>query len=372
MSIVRATKAALLASVFSIPFGFSAHAADLIMMSPEPVQDQYVDLVLPAVSDINGKLELDFGAITDPDNATFRAAGSLSVPIGERFGVQGDVSIGNIDDTWSFGGALHAFTRDPSSYLLGVTAGVVFADGSRLAAVGPEAELYLDRISLEGWAGWAAIDYDDILMPDESGFFAIGDIAYYPTDDWRISLGGASILGRELLKLATEYQFSGLGFPLSGVGEVRAYDTGSLQLPRRHQGLPPAIRTRASSTATARTTRRTARWTCSAQRGICLRRRRMSRKNPRSTARAAILGEQSGTASCAFRSTTSRRSKIGLPPGPLVDVFDVLARRVSGYFGHRGRTALRRRRNRLSRKTASAVAVSGCILPIDRHVAHLE
>jgi hypothetical protein len=226
MSVLRVTRAALLASVFSIPFGFAASAADLIL-SPEPIADQYVDLVLPAVSGINGKLEIDFGGITDPESATFRAAGSLSVPIGERFGVQGDVSIGNIDDTWAFGGALHAFTRDPSSYLLGVTAGVVVADGARLAAVGPEAELYLDRISLEGWAGWAAIDYDDIAMPDESGVFAIGDIAWYPTDDWRLSLGGASILGRESLKLATEYQFSGLGFPLSGIGEVRAYDTGA-------------------------------------------------------------------------------------------------------------------------------------------------
>jgi hypothetical protein len=227
MSVLRVTKAALLASVFSIPFGYAASAADLILMSPEPVADQYVDLVLPAVSGINGKLELDFGGITDPESATFRAAGSLSVPIGERFGVQGDVSIGNIDDSWSFGGALHAFTRDPSSYLLGVTAGVVVADGSRLAAIGPEAELYLDRVSLEGWAGWAAIDYEDVLMPDESGFFAIGDVAWYPTDDWRLSIGGASILGRESLKLATEYQFAGLGFPLSGTGEVRAYDTGA-------------------------------------------------------------------------------------------------------------------------------------------------
>ena len=226
MSILRVTKAALLASVFSISFGYAATAADLIL-SPEPIAEQYVDLVLPAVSGINGKLEIDFGGITDPDSATFRAAGSLSVPIGERFGVQGDVSIGSIDGNWACGGAVHAFTRDLSSYLLGVTAGVVVADGARLAAVGPEAELYLDRISLEGWAGWAAIDYDDVLTPNENGFFAIGDVAWYPTDDWRISLGGASILGRESLKLATEYQFSGLGFPLSGVGEVRAYDTGA-------------------------------------------------------------------------------------------------------------------------------------------------
>lgn len=226
MSVLRVTKAALLASVFSIPFSYAAMAADLIL-SPEPIADQYVDLVLPAVSDINGKLEIDFGGLSDPESAIFRGGASLSVPIGERFGVQGDVAVGSIDGQWSFGGALHAFTRDPSSYLLGVTAGVVFADGSRLAAVGPEAELYLDRISLEGWAGWAAIDYDDMLTPDENGFFAMGDIAYYPTDDWRVSVGAASILGRESINLATEYQFAGLGLPLSGTGELRAYDTGA-------------------------------------------------------------------------------------------------------------------------------------------------
>jgi len=226
MSVLRVTKAALLASVFSIPFGYAAMAADLIL-SPEPIADQYVDLVLPAVSDINGKLEITFGGLSDPESAIFRGGASLSVPIGERFGVQGDVAIGSLDSQWSFGGALHAFTRDPSSYLLGVTAGVVVADGSRLAAIGPEAELYLDRISLEGWAGWAAIDYDDMVTPNENGFFAMGDIAYYATDDWRISLGGASILGRESLNLATEYQFTGFGLPLSGTGELRAYDTGA-------------------------------------------------------------------------------------------------------------------------------------------------
>lgn len=191
------------------------------------MEDQYVDFVLPAVSDINGKLELYLGGITDPDNALFRAAGSVSVPIGERFGLQGDVAIGSIGDDWAAAGALHAFTRDPSSYLLGVTAGVVVADGAQLAAVGPEAELYLDRISIEAWAGWASLDFDDPMLLDDDGFFAIGDLAFYPTDDWRLSIGAASILGLESLKLATEYQFTGLGFPLSGVAELRAYDTGA-------------------------------------------------------------------------------------------------------------------------------------------------
>ena len=220
------TKAALLASVFTVSFGSAIRAADLIL-SPGLIADEDVALVAPAVSGPNGKIELALGGITDPDSAIFRAGGSVSVPVGESFGIQGDLGFQSVDGEWAAGGALHFFTRDPSSYLLGVTAGVVLADGATLAAVGPEAELYLDRISLEGWLGWASIDYDDALLTDDDGFFAMGDLAFYPTDDWRISIGAATILGSESLKLATEYQFAGLGFPLSGTGEVRGYDTGS-------------------------------------------------------------------------------------------------------------------------------------------------
>lgn len=225
MSVLRLTKAALLSSIFFVPFAFSAMAADPLVLSLEPVEQP--DGSLPAVSGVNGKLEFDVGGLSDPASATFRGGASLSVPLGERFGVQGDLFVGSLDGDLSFGGALHAFTRDPASYLLGVTAGVVVADGAQLATLGVEGELYLDRISLEGWAGLASLDYDHPMMADDSGMFAMGDLAYYPTDDWRVSIGATSMLGLESLKLATEYQFSGLGLPLSGTGEFRAYDTGA-------------------------------------------------------------------------------------------------------------------------------------------------
>ena len=225
---VKLFRTALLATVFSLPLGFAASAADLLIMSPEPVANQDIDLVLPAVSGPNGKIELDLGAITDPDNATFRAAGSLSLPVGDAFGIQGDLGVESIGGDWSTGAALHVFTRNPASYLVGVTAGVVVADGSTLAAIGPEAELYLDRVSLEGWAGWASLNYDASYLDDKTGFFAIGDLAYYPTDDWRWSIGGASILGTESVKLATEYQLTGFGLPISATAELRGYDTGAV------------------------------------------------------------------------------------------------------------------------------------------------
>ncbi len=198
----------------------AAHAADLIL-APGPLAEQAVDLGLPAVSGINGKLELDIGAISDPSDTVFRLGGSLSLPLGERFGLQGDFAVQSIGGDLMGGGALHAFMRDPSFYLIGITAGIVAAEGVSLSAIGPEAELYLDRISLEGWAGFAALSYEDSMLTDDDGFFAIGDIAFYATDNWRLSLGAASILGEGSLRLATEYQFGDFGLPLSGVGELR-------------------------------------------------------------------------------------------------------------------------------------------------------
>lgn len=194
------------------------------MLSPEPMATQDVDLQAPAVSGVNGKLELDFGALTNPQVGTARLGGSLTVPVGNAFGLQGDVALTSTDGDLTWGGALHAFTRDPNSYLLGVTAGYVANDGASLAAFGPEAELYLGNISLEGWVGWASAEYDDVSLDDETGAFFIGDVAAYITDDWRVSAGAAFILGEGSLRLATEYQLSDLGMPLSVTGEVRAYD----------------------------------------------------------------------------------------------------------------------------------------------------
>ena len=219
---LRAIGASLL---FTALCGAGVQAADLIIY-PEPTADYAADFVAPAVSGVNGKLELDLGYLTDPSSAIFRAAGSISAPVGDMFGLQGDVSVSGEDGDWLLGGAVHGFTRDPSSYLLGVTAGVVRNDDAMLAAIGPEAELYLGQISIEAWAGWAKLDYET-ATPDENGMFAIADLAWYATDDWRLSVGGASILGETSLKLATEYQFApDMGLSVSG--ETRVYEGGAV------------------------------------------------------------------------------------------------------------------------------------------------
>lgn len=228
MSVHKVTKAVLLGSVLYVPLALiTAKAADLVILDPSPAAEQDTGFVLPAVSGPNGKFELDLGGLTDPSSVIFRAGASFSIPVGDTFGLQGDLAVGRFADEWVGGGALHAFARDPQSYLIGVTAGVVAADGAALGALGVEGELYLDRVSLEGWAGWAALEYDDPSLSDDSGFFGIGDLAYYPTDDWRLSIGVASILDTQSVRLATEYQFGDFGVPLSGTGELRYYDTGA-------------------------------------------------------------------------------------------------------------------------------------------------
>ncbi|MEO9231117.1 MAG: hypothetical protein ABI216_19520, partial [Devosia sp.] len=48
---------------------------------------------LPAVSALNGKLEFDAGALSLPAPAFMaRAAGTITVPLGDRFGLQADLT----------------------------------------------------------------------------------------------------------------------------------------------------------------------------------------------------------------------------------------------------------------------------------------
>ena len=217
----RVSPYSITAVLAAILWAQNSVAADLVLYSPEPVGEQDVDFTLPAVSGINGKLELALGAFNPPASVLVRAAGSLSVPVGDAFGLQVDAAAQNSGAGFLYGGAIHAFTRDPMQYLVGLTAGVVRSGGGTLAVIGPEAELYLDRVSLEAWAGVGNLNYDDPLLADLNGVVVLADAAYYVTDDWRVSAGGSSLLGYNALHLATEYQFRDVSWPFSITGDLR-------------------------------------------------------------------------------------------------------------------------------------------------------
>jgi hypothetical protein len=175
---------------------------------------------LPAVSGPNGKIEISAGygdlENLDGDFAIIGGA-SLSLPLGEDFGLQADLAAVNVFDDTMVGGTLHLFTRDPESYLFGVAGGAAFSDDADVLYVGPEAELYLSNVSFELWGGY--IDVDGVA--ETNNWFGFADLAFYPMDDLRISLGARSVAGFESAQASMEWQLGESGLPLSLTGDVR-------------------------------------------------------------------------------------------------------------------------------------------------------
>jgi hypothetical protein len=186
----------------------SASSALALTLINQASAVQAADVVAPdplcAVSGFNGKVEA-IGGYSENDeedgDALISGLGSLSVPLGCDFGAQFDVGVIDELDTTTYGGAVHLFTRDPESYLLGVTGGYFDSDGTDIWAVGPEAEFYFGQFSLEAWGGYVDVDSD-------SDGFAFVDAAFYATDDLRLSVGGTIIGSQEFLRGAVEYQFA--------------------------------------------------------------------------------------------------------------------------------------------------------------------
>lgn len=193
-------------------------AASVLLISTSAIAQQ-------AVSQPNGKIEFEGGGYLNPFAGQYAAGVSFAAPLGEQFGIQVDASVHNRSNAVTTGGAIHLFTRDPESYLAGAAAGYVMTDAAKLFAVGPEVELYLDRVSVEAWAGWANIDYVSAFRTDANGYFALADIAYYATDNTRLSLGGGTILGTETVNFAVEHSFVESSMPFSLTGKL-AWDEG--------------------------------------------------------------------------------------------------------------------------------------------------
>ena len=168
---------------------------------------------LPAVSDINGKVELG-GGWADLDDISsdevFRGGAALSFPVGDMFGIQADLTALDAFGDTAVGGALHAFTRDPNSYLLGAYGGYVDAGPANIWYVGPEAELYLDNISIEAVGG-----YMDISNGVGSEFYAMGKLALYATDNLRLSVGASTVANFESANAGLEWFMGDTGLPAS-------------------------------------------------------------------------------------------------------------------------------------------------------------
>lgn len=183
----------------------------------------------PAVSGVNGKLEFDAGVLSLGSTPSYmlRGAGSLALPLGDQLGFQGDVTL-STGSSFGNSAAVHVFTRDPDSHLLGATFGFASMPGAMVFAAGPEAELYYGRFSIEAWGGLAHTNYSDPGTPDRTGIFAMGDLAYYPDDDWRLDAGLSLLAGHVAAHVGSEVLLHGFPQPLSLAFDGRVGSDGSV------------------------------------------------------------------------------------------------------------------------------------------------
>jgi len=132
----------------------TALAGGCLLSGATQAADLYIEgqptlpTVLPAVSGLNGKISLEGGAL---DEAGFAALkGSVSLPIGQQFGVQLDGSVGILDEEFVGGVGGHLFWRDPSFALLGIYGSytAIEAFDGEIARLGVEGEYYWNQFTL--------------------------------------------------------------------------------------------------------------------------------------------------------------------------------------------------------------------------------
>jgi hypothetical protein len=174
----------------------------------------------PAVSGLNGKISLGFGAIGPND--VYGGAGSVDVPLGGSWGAQGDAYVGGIHGVGIYGGGVHLFWRDPSQALAGIYASDqhynIFG-GVDVVKVGGELEYYFNSaVTLRTIAGWEGGDVKDRL-------FDRADIVWYPADNWALSLGHRYSLGVNAGVLGVEYQIPGTSLSLTAQGRLGEFST---------------------------------------------------------------------------------------------------------------------------------------------------
>ncbi len=177
-----------------------AQSADLVEVVE--VTEIYAQRGLCAVSAVNGKVEAAGGGIGESafNSGRFHAAGSVSLPLGCRFGFQFDGLVGETasNTVWSAGG--HLFMRDPTTYLAGIYADYADAGPNGITRFALEGQLYFDRFTLTGLAG-----YEDSTQLS-SEFFGAAQVGYYPSDDINLNFGVARYLATNALTLGAEWQ----------------------------------------------------------------------------------------------------------------------------------------------------------------------
>ncbi len=218
----------VMTGILAVGFGTAVSAADLSPIAP--AQEEAPADGLPAISGINGKFsgfggweEYGFG----PDGGIFGVDGSISIPIGERYGFQLDGMAASVDGNFIGGAAGHLFWRRPETGLIGIYSSWVTRNYPSVDTwrIGVEGEYYSGPFSIE-----AVVGYENphkwstpILPIAESQVFAIADLAYYATPDLRFSLGYRRLFDIDIAAIGAEWQL-----PTDFIGGTSLFAEGRL------------------------------------------------------------------------------------------------------------------------------------------------
>ena len=165
-------------AVATLAAAASATAQDAIQVSAS--QFGYTNR---AVAETNVKLDIFGGG--DESGGTYGGAPSLTVPLGDKLGLQIDGVAGVTGDETGFaGGAAQLFYRDPQKFLIGVAGGGVYVDSVAQYGVAAIAEYYLDNVTLEGLVGYETGDVID-------GVYGRAGLSVYANPNLRLG-GGVS------------------------------------------------------------------------------------------------------------------------------------------------------------------------------------
>jgi hypothetical protein len=205
-SILRAMASFTLLTGVSFYSGV-AFSADMPLKAPASAN------CVQAVDGINGKIAGLGGTFANRD--VYGTIGSLSLPIACGFGVQFDATAASFDSRFLGGAGGHVFWRDPAKALFGVYGSYTYWDqvgGVRVGHVGPEAELYLGRWTVQGVAGAefgnnasGLVGGVNQTFNTTTRFFDQVNLAYYLQDDLKGYIGHRYLSGKNALAIGGEY-----------------------------------------------------------------------------------------------------------------------------------------------------------------------
>ncbi len=161
-----------------------------------------------AVSAPNGKVSVTGGwdAMTgNPGSLDLGGSAAFAVPLGDRFGFQGDIAVGQFAGTTSYSAAGHLFTRDPNAYLIGLVGAAALTSNSSNLLIGPEAEAYIGPFTVAASGGYVASNLAGVAS---NNFYANSDLRYYPDPNLKLELGAATFAGVKTAHLGMEWQIS--------------------------------------------------------------------------------------------------------------------------------------------------------------------